>query len=575
MRRFAPFMDLSSYSPKHLSADALASISVVLLAIPQGVAYAMIAGLPPAMGLYACGIPVVIGCLFRSSRHVVTGPTNALSLLVAGALFSSTVDDPIQAAITLAFLVGVFQVLFGVLRLGGIVDYISGPVVLGYVVGAGVLIGVGQLPNASNVSGPRTGNLFERVIDWLGKLDQVDWNAVLLAVATIFVMAAIRYIRPKVPAGLFAVTLLTIVASLLGWVEQGLVTIADVAIVPTDWILWSAPSVALWADLLPLAIACTVLSSVESAAVGRSIASQSGQSLDSNTEFFGQGLANIAASFTSGYPISGSLGRSNLNARSGAQSRLSGVFSGLAVTIALPILAPLVNQVPIAVLAGLILVVAADLIQFRRIRRIFKGPRSDSLAFTATLLGTWLFDLDIAIYIGVGISLVLFLRRVRLVHVKELVVTEERRLLESEIGDRRACPAIRILHIEGNLFFGSAGELRNALEEIRLEQNVRVIVVRLKRTRGLDGTSATVLTEVATRMRTNGQRLILVGLKELEMGWLQASGALDELGAENVFPTRKEWFAAMNASLAAANVHVGSHQCDNCPVDEYLQKGVQ
>ena len=574
MRRFAPFLDLSSYSLKHLPADALASLSVLLLAIPQGVAYAMIAGLPPAMGLYACGIPVVIGCIFRSSRHVVTGPTNALSLLVAGALFSASPMDPIQAAITLAFLVGVFQVAFGVLRLGSIVDYISRPVVLGYVVGAGVLIGVGQLPNAFNVSGPRTGNLFARVQDWLGKLDQLDWTASAMALSTIVVMVFFRRFWPKLPAGLFAVVLLTLIAVGLRLPDAGLLIVADIAVVPTDWIRWSMPSFATIGDLVPFAVACTVLSSVESAAVGRSIASQSGPGLDSNP-VFGQGMANIAASFTSGYPISGSLGRSNLNARSGAVSRLSGIFSGLAVTVALPVLAPLVNRIPVAVLAGLILVVAADLIQIKRIQRILKGPRSDGLAFVTTLVGTWIFNLDVAIYVGVGISLVLFLRRVRLVHVKELVVTNELRLSESEVGDSRCCPAIRILHIEGNLFFGSAGELRNALEDIRLKPNVKVIIVRLKRTRGLDGTSAMVLTEVAMRMRDNGQRLLLVGLREPEMDWLRSSGVLDELGVDAVFPTRQEWFAAMNASLESARQFVGMHQCRTCPVEQYLSKGTQ
>ena len=142
-------------------------------------------------------------------------------------------------------------------------------------------------------------------------------------------------------------------------------------------------------------------------------------------------------------------------------------------------------------------------------------------------------------------------------------------------GHSRCCPAIRILHIEGNLFFWVCRELRNALEDIRLKPNVKVIIVRLKRTRGLDGTSAMVLTEVAMRMRDNGQRLLLVGLREPEMDWLRSSGVLDELGVDAVFPTRQEWFAAMNASLESARQFVGMHQCRTCPVEQYLSKGTQ
>ena len=573
--RFLPFLDLKDYQKSYLSADIVSALSVVLLAVPQGVAYAMIAGLPPAMGLYACGIPVIIGCLLRSSRHVITGPSNALSLLVAGALFSSGTGQPIEAAVTLAFMVGAFQLVFGILRLGGVVDYISQPVVLGYVVGAGVLIGVGQLPNATGVPSPPAGNLLQRLANWWSHVADVHVYTVLLAVLTIVLVLGLRRLSPKFPAGLVSVGLTGVGAWILGLSNQGVATISDLALVPTHVISFSAPSLGMMKEMLPYAIACTVLSSVESAAVGRAIASSTGQRLDSNTEFFGQGASNIAASFLSGYPISGSLGRSTLNARSGAKSRLSGVLSGAFIVLALPFMAPLVNHIPVGALAGLILVVAMDLIQIRRIRDVIAGPKADGLAMLVTMMGTWVLDLDTAIYVGVGISLVLFLRRVRLVQVSELVIAENGRFEESEVGDARYCSAIRILHVEGNLFFGAAGELRTALESARLEPELQVLIVRLKRTRGLDSTSAQVLIDVASRMHEAGQRLYLVGLRSHEMNWLRRSGALDTLGPENVFPRQKEWFAAMNAAIQAASLAVGQHQCNSCPIQQYISKGSQ
>jgi SulP family sulfate permease len=573
MLRFLPFLDLKTYRATQVSADVMAALSVALLAIPQGVAYAMIAGLPPAMGLYACGIPVIVGCLLRSSRHVITGPSNALSLLVGVALVSSGTEQPIEAAITLAFMVGVFQLAAGLFRLGGMVDYISQPVVLGYVVGAGVLIAVGQLPNATGVSAPPSGLLVQRLQHWAAHLPELDSSTSLIAVATVVLIALMRQFSTRFPAGLFAVALATAVSWTLGWPEQGVRILSDVAQVPTNWVSFSVPSVAMLRDLLPFAVACTVLSSVESAAVGRSIASTSGQRLEPNTEFFGQGAANLVASFLSGYPISGSLARSTLNAKAGAQSRVAGVLSGAMVFLTLPLLAPLVNLVPVGALAGLILVVAADLIQPRQMWRVLAGPRSDGVAMVVTLIGTWVLNLDTAIYLGVGISLVLFLRRARLIQVKEMVVSEENRLQESEPGEGRRCHAIRLLHVEGNLFFGAAGELRLALEAMRLQDGVQVVVVRLKRTRGLDSTSAQVLTEVASRMREAGQRLILVGLRDPEMRWLGQSGALTLLGHENVIPTQEKWFAAMNDAIARAVESVGLHECTGCPIQHYLDEG--
>ena len=570
MRRFFPFTDLRDYQSNHLGRDILAALSVTLLAIPQGVAYAMIAGLPPVMGLYACGVPVIVGCMLRSSRHVVTGPSNALSLLVGGGLLVVGGENPIAAAITLAFMVGIFQLAAGVLRLGGIVDYISQPVVLGYVVGAGVLIGAGQLPNATGVANAASGNLYERVLDWWGKVPDIQLVTVGIAFATVVVLLIVRRLSRRFPAAVVAIGLTAGCSWLFDLSSHGVKVVADLASVPGSFFSLSLPDLGMIQILLPLSVACTVLSLVESSAVARTVASESGQILDSNTEFFGQGAANLTASFLSGYPISGSLARSSLNAKSGAQSRLAGAMSGVLVLGSLPVMAPVLNVVPLGALAGLILVVAADLIQVRRMRQVMRGPLADGLAMIATMFGTWFLSLDNAIYLGVGISLILFLRRVRLLRIREMVVTEKLRIQEVDTGDARGCSAVKILHIEGNLFFGSAGELCAALESARLEPGVQGLVVRMKRTAGLDSTTAQVLVEVAVRMRESGQVLVLVGLREEEMRWLDAAGILRSLGEENVIPTQKQWFEALHGGIRLALNHVEEHHCESCPLEQYL-----
>jgi len=468
-------------------------------------------------------------------------------------------------------MVGLFQMAAGLHPLGGVVDYISSPVVRGYVAGAGVLIAVGQLPNATGVVSPQSGNLIERLSHWLQHCPNTHLLTVLVATLTIALILAFRRINPRIPGGLITLFAAAGVSSFLDLNGRGLAVVSDIASVPTDMFAISVPNISTVQDLLPYAVACTVLSLVESAAVARSIASKTGQRLDSNMEFFGQGLANLLASFFNGYPISGSLARSTLNAQSGAQTRLAGVLSGVIILCTLPFLAGLVNMIPIAALAGLILVVAAELIQFRQIRTILRGPISDGLAMSATMLGTWFLPLDKAIYLGVGISLILFLRRARLVRVRDMVPGANGRLQEAppETHDGILCCAIRILHVEGNLFFGAAGELRSSLDEVLNQSDVRVLIIRLKRTHGLDATTAQVLVEASKQLHDRGGRLMLVGLRSPDMVWLNRSGVIAALGEGNVIPTQQQWFAAMNQAIATAIQWAGQTECVHCPLRDY------
>lgn len=568
-----PLSDLRSVRPQTVLRDLSAAASVTVLGIPQGIAYAMIAGLPPAMGLYASIAPTAVGALFRSSRHVITGPTNALSLLVGGAV-AATSGDPATVALTLALLVGVLQTVAGLLRLGTVVDYISSPVVLGYITGAGVLIGAGQLHHITLTEG-RGGTLFEAIAGWLGVLPGgVHVPSIAMALSTIGVILLVRRLRRGWPDAIIAMALAIAATLLLDLRDRGLRTIADVAPIPAGLPPLTIPDLSLVSELLPVAAACTVLSLVESSAVARSIASRTGQRIDASAEFAGQGLANIAASFFGGYPTSGSLSRSALNERAGAQSRLAGVFSGLLTILVLMLIGPLLNHTPIASLAGLLVVVAVDLVKIPRIRKVMRTRRADQVAFLVTVFGTWLLDLDKAIYLGVGISLVLFLQKARLLVVREMAFGPRGSLQDMQLGrippSFRRCQKLRILHAEGALFFGSAGELRDTLEQTASQPGVEVVLIRLKRTQGLDVTTIEALESVSTTMQSRGQRLVIAGIRPEPMTRIARSGALAVLGEENIYPTRPRWFQSMNEAI----VNIASDICpcaSDCPLDSYLE----
>ena len=584
-RQFLPFVDLRDYKPASLPRDAMAALGVAFLGVPQGVAYALIAGLPPVMGLYAATIPTIIGSLMRSSRHVVTGPTNAVSLLVGATVATHVGEDPATMAITLALMVGLMQLIAGLLRLGSIVYYISSTVVLGYITGAGLLIAVGQLHNITATE-PGTGAVPMRIYSWLTGLGEVDPLSVAMAISTAGVILILRRISRRLPGAILALAGATVMTRVLSLDEAGLKVVRDLSPISGSLPSLTMPDVTLFSMLMPAAVAITVLSLVESTSVARSIAGRSGQKLNLSAEFTGEGLANLASSFFGGYPTTGSLSRSALNEREGAQSRLAGVASGVLVLMAILSLGPLINYTPIAALAGLLMVVAAGLIDVPHIRRITSSHLGDRLSFFATIAGTLFLHLDQAIYLGVGISLIAFLRRARLLAIRDLVIDANGRLREVSSRSRqrtkdgfsqagvRYCSHIHVLNLEGSMFFGASGELATALDEVLENSNIKVIILRLKRIRHLDITSIDTLLSVVDQLQREGRHCLLVGMRSGNVRYLEQVGAMDTLGEENLFPSQPtHWFVALEDALTRALELIerdGLHE-HRSPYSEWLQ----
>jgi SulP family sulfate permease len=560
---------------RELGPDLASAVAVLFLTVPQGLAYATVAGLPPAMGLYAASIPAIVGSLVHSSRHIVVGPTNSLSLLVGGAVLASSSHSPVEVAIALALGVAVFQVVATALRLSAVVDYVSSPTVLGYITGAGVLIAVGQLHHLTATEGPR-GRLWTTLGGWIEVLPEASSLPVLVGGLTIATLVVVRLVGRKLgrrlPAALL-VMVFGIAADLVFDLQsRGLRVLSDLAPIPSGLPPLTLPSPALAIELAPFALACAMLSLVESNAIARSIAARTGQHLDSKREFLGQGLANLSAAFCGGYPVSGSLVRSSLNQQSGAKSRAAGALTGVLMLVVLLLFASLFDHIPLSCLAGLLVVVGWDLIDVKRIRTVLRTSWGDRLTFAVTMIGTWVLPLDKAIYLGVGLSLVWFLRKARLLTVRELVITpagllQEHRLGAS-LGEHRRCSSIRLIQVEGALFFGSAGELRVALDKVALEPGVRVLIVRVKRARGLDATVAEAFTSLAAGMRERGQHLLLAGMNVDMMRVLERSGAAAEIGAEQLFPTQTRWFAALEAAKQRALSLVGDEHDEDCGLDQ-------
>jgi SulP family sulfate permease len=392
----------------------------------------------------------------------------------------------------------------------------------------------------------------------------------------VLLVVGLRRLDRRIPGAIIAMVGGIAVEQLFGFHGKGLRVVADIAPVPLGLPPFTLPSLSVVPSVLSAAVACAVLALGESSSVARAIASRSRQQLDMNAEFRGEGLANVAASFSGGYPVTGSLSRSVLNEKSGARSRAAATLSGGMMLAVLFVLGPVVDQTPIASLAGLLLVIASDVIDVPRIRAVLGGATSDRVVFAVTLLGAWVLPLDTAIYFGVGLSLILFLRQARLLKMHELAIGEKGRFREVDSPweePARTCPAIRIMNLTGSLFFAVAGELKSALEALAGDTRVRVVVLRLRQSHGLDVTTASALEPVADKLRAEGRSLLLVGLPPQMMDLLAQTGIAHHLGKENLFAIADRHFSALELALRRALELAGEHGCgDACPLREYLSK---
>ncbi|MCH9688062.1 MAG: SulP family inorganic anion transporter [Deltaproteobacteria bacterium] len=552
-----PLPPMARYRARDFPSDLSAAATVCFLAVPQGLAYATIAGLPPAMGLYAAAAPTIVGSLFRSSKHVVAGPTNALSLLVGAAVATGLGGDPVGVALTLALMIGALQVGAGLLRLGAVVDYISVPVVLGYITGAAVLIGAGQLYNVTNTTGPR-GTLLTTLGHWAPTASDASGLAVAVAVATVVIIFATRgvsrRIGRRIPGAVVAMIAMLVVNVALGLEARGLRVVADLSPIPESFPTPGLPPLADVGVLLPVAVAGAVLSLVESTAVARSIAARTGQRLDASTEFVGQGLSNLTAGLWGGYPVSGSLSRSAVNERSGAKSRIAGIATGAMMFGVVLAFGSVLDHTPIASLAGLLLVVAWDLVDVPRLVRTVRASKTDAMALAVTVVATWTLSLDTAIYLGVGISIVAFLRRSRTLAVHEVVRDARGRWQDrapsAEPEERE--PGIRVVQLEGPLFFGAATELVTAIDDAFEDASTTVVILRLKRAQGMDATVATTLAEASRLAVGRGDALLLCGLSEAMMTVLERSGANQAFAPEHLLRARPQRFASLDLAWGIA-----------------------
>jgi len=547
MQWFTPFMTwLPQVGPKELKADTMAAVTGAIVVLPQAVAFATIAGMPPEYGLYAGMVPAMVAAFFGSSRHLVSGPTTAASVVLFSALsILATPGSPdyVALALTLTLMVGVFELALGLARMGALVNFISHSVVVGFTAGAALLIAAKQLKHFFGVEMDSGGHFHDILIQFGNHAAEINPAATTVAVLTLAIGIVVKIWLPRIPYMIAAMVGGSLVAVLLDQIYgTAALHIATVGELPSTLPPLSMPDLSHEhiKQLAPTALAVTLFALTEAVSIGRSLAARGGYRIDGNQEFIGQGLSNIAGSFFSGYVATGSFNRSGVNYESGARTPLAAILAGLFLMVIVLFVAPYAAFLPKAAMAGILFLVAWGLIDFKEIRHILHASKGETAVFSVTFLSALFLELEFAIFAGVLLSLVLYLERTSKPRILKRVPDPRlpKRKFSSD-PDLPACPQLCFLRIDGSIFFGSVNHVENTFDKLRAEHpEQKHLAIVSDGINFVDLQGGEALFKEARRRKEAGGGFYLVRVKQGLWEALEKCGCVDETGARNIFQSK-------------------------------------
>lgn len=548
--------------PRSLSADVLAGLTNAAIVLPQGVAFAIIAGLPPEYGLYTAMLTAAFAGLWGSSMIMVSGPTTAISAVLFATLvpFAAPGSEAfVMLALTLTVMIGLLQIGAGVARLGGLISFISHSVIVGFTAAAALLIAASQLGPSLGIETARGGSVVDRILRVVDHIDQLNPVACVIAAVTLASIILSQRLSRRIPAYLVALCVGGLAAQLLNAEANGIRMFAALpSVLPT--LVVPKPSFSQFVELIPGAVAIAIVGLLEAISIGRAFATRRDEVYDSNQEIIGQGLSNFFGGFLSCYAGSGSFTRSGLNAESGAQTPLSAIFAAGWLLLLLLLLAPMVVFIPVPAMGGIILYVAWRLINFAEIRHIRHSGRETTILIATFLSGVFI-ELEYAIIVGVVLSLVFFLYASSHPFVAvgaPMLKNGERKLRNADRHALPQCPKVSIRRIQGQIFFGSVEELDRDFAEIyQSNPGQNVIILILQGMQTIDLTGADFLNRHIRRARQSGGDFFVVAGYPGLINALRRYGTLDLLGQDNLIISKRE-------AIARAVSKVPNATCETC-----------
>ncbi|MBT3308176.1 MAG: sulfate permease [Gammaproteobacteria bacterium] len=558
VKRFLPFLNWFPMDGETIRADLIAGITVALVLIPQSMAYAQLAGLPPYFGLYAAFLPVMVAALWGSSKQLGTGPVAVVSLLTAVAVGTALQSqlpsigvDSIDAmtqeqliefyvplAVMLALLVGLFQLSLGVLKLGVVVNFLSHPVIVGFTNAAAMVIGLSQLNKIFGVGKGRSDFFLGDIWGVLQQVGDTHWQTLAMGVLAFVIMMGTKKFFPKLPGVLLAVVITTVLSVVLGYQGMGGAVVGEI---PQGLPTITAPSINLevLGILFTSAIVISLVGFMEAISIAKAMAAKTKDKVDPNQELIGQGLGNIVGSFSMSYPASGSFSRSAVNLNAGARTGMSSVYTAVLVLITLLFLTPLLYHLPKAVLAAVIMMAVIGLINFRAFKHAWIANKHDGVASVVTFVATLGFapHLDKGIMIGALLALGLYLYSTMKPRVAILGRYADGTLRDIGVHDLPQDKRIIVLRFDGSLYFANVSYFEEAILEALCERpDVRYMLVVSDAINTLDASGEEMLHQLVSRLKENHITLVFSGLKRQIHQVMHRTGLFAHIGAENIHP---------------------------------------
>lgn len=519
MKQYLPFLDwIKNYKKEDFSGDLSAGLTVGVMLIPQGMAYSMLAGLPPIYGLYASTIPLIIYALFGTSRQLAVGPVAMVALLISsgvGALAELGSAEFIALAITLALMVGVIQFAMGAFRLGFLVNFLSHPVIAGFTSAAALIIGFSQLKHLLGINIPR-GKVHETLINVFQNYEAINLPTLMIGAGAIILLLVIKKVGKKIPGPLVVVILGIAAVYFMGLFDQGVKIVKEV---PDGLPAFGLPSfdLANMQALLPIALTISFVGFMESIAVAKAIQNKhKNYEVSSNQELIGLGLANIFGSFFKAFPVTGGFSRTAVNDQAGAKTGLASIISAALIILTLLFLTDYFYYLPKAVLAAIIMVAVFGLIDTQEAKHLWKTDRKDFTLFMVTAIGTLSLGIEEGILIGVVLSMAMVIYRVSYPHIAELgripdtdIFRNVNRFEKLEVQDD-----VLIARFDAQLYFANLGYFKDYLyKKLEERPDIKNFILDAGSINSIDSSALHMLKDLISDLNQNGINFYIVELK--------------------------------------------------------------
>ncbi len=546
IKKLSLYKTILKYSPIKFKYDLIAGLSVAAISLPQNMAYALIVGVEPVYGIYATIMSMILFTFVGSSNYMIVGPTNIMAMALLGSLNNIGQGNYLEALFLVTFLVGVCQLLFGILKLGRFVNYISHSLIVGLSTGAVIMIGVGQLQNFMGLSVEGGSTIYTKIYAVLANLYQLNWTTFSLGLFTLFIILIIKRLKPRWPNYLIALIISTLLVYFFNLEDK----ITIIGQLPSGIIEFSLVNfdLSLIKILFSKALSIAILGLIQTLAVTKSIAVETDEEVNANAEFIGQGLINMIGPYFNSFATAGSFAKSFANIQAGAQTKFAQLMAGLSVVIVVLAFKPVITYVPIVGLASLVIVVAFSSIKVPEIKKNLVTTRGDAIIFTVTFLATLLLpSIETAIYIGLIVSLAVILKKSEDINLSVLKYEggENDRITQQEVAElnedhvRDKCV---VLNIRGNLHFNCVDNFKEKLSICY--RNGDTFIIRLREIERMDITIIKELDNFITKVQEADGKVYLSGVNEVQYKRLEKYGIIDKIKKKNVFISKEKLFSA-------------------------------